>query len=500
VRKRAAVFLALTILSTSQVAGLQTPSPKESTSPNPQMSMGSLAIASDTEGMLFVDGERKVAVSPGKIATLKLTAGQHFVDLRDGKGTKLWEKVVEVPVRAQVAERIQLMRQAETARPNPPFATGTEQPAPAVATDLGTNHDILCALKRYKEAGGPPPSSPWYQAGCPDGMSHAQLQTLANGIEESKEKVCTWGSMAKSPACVRPESLAHDLYVLGKHDEALGYANQAVGLVEWSISQSARSSEVDNPQPGSYDYTQQVFLKNDYRSASQVYTLRGLIRHALLDEDGALKDFDEATKLSEKFVKAHDPMGNVESQKVDATTFSWAMSDLHIYRAIVLGSVHRYSEAMSEINEPMFLGVEDTATSVRNAVKTAMGGSPDIVRSSIPTAPVPQGSNNGIANQIDEIVKSGRFSALPQAQASTSGGRGQPGLSIENRTAYELTVLVAGPVERSITVPAGGYENVILPAGNYRVVGKVSAPNVVPFFGAQSYADGISYRESFYIQ
>ena len=88
------------------VAALILAQTKQGTASSSQMSMGVLAVTSDHEGALFVDGERKIAVSPDKIVTLRLVAGQHFVDLRDSKGSKLWEKVVDVPAGAQVAERI----------------------------------------------------------------------------------------------------------------------------------------------------------------------------------------------------------------------------------------------------------------------------------------------------------------------------------------------------------------------------------------------------------
>src|ERR1035441_1897226 len=68
-----------------------------------QMSTGVLAVQSRQNGDLFVDGEHIQPISPGNIITLKLTTGQHFVDLRDQKGNILWQKIVEVPVGAQAA-------------------------------------------------------------------------------------------------------------------------------------------------------------------------------------------------------------------------------------------------------------------------------------------------------------------------------------------------------------------------------------------------------------
>jgi len=109
-------------------------------------------------------------------------------------------------------------------------------------------------------------------------------------------------------------------------------------------------------------------------------------------------------------------------------------------------------------------------------------------------------STGTIASQIDEIVRSGSYATLPQARAIAFGVSQQPSLSIRNQTAYELTVLMAGPVERSLSVPAGASRSVVVPPGTYRVVGQVKASNVLPFFGTQTYATDVSYDESFYIK
>ena len=101
-------WLGLIMLTVVAFAQAQTPTKQGQGLPSTQqqMSMGVLAITSNHDGTLFVDGERKVAVATDKVVTVHLTAGQHFVDLRDTSGAKLWEKVVDVPAGAQVAERI----------------------------------------------------------------------------------------------------------------------------------------------------------------------------------------------------------------------------------------------------------------------------------------------------------------------------------------------------------------------------------------------------------
>src|SRR5450755_3910514 len=80
----------------------QTVRPAKSQSGDQQMSTGVLALQSQQAGVLFVDGQRVQIISSGSVTTLKLTSGGHFVDLRDQDGNTLWQKIIEVPVAAQV--------------------------------------------------------------------------------------------------------------------------------------------------------------------------------------------------------------------------------------------------------------------------------------------------------------------------------------------------------------------------------------------------------------
>jgi hypothetical protein len=109
---------------------------------SPQMNMGVFAVASDREGTLFIDGERKTAILADKIVTLQLTAGQHFAELRDAKGAKLWEKVVNIPSGTQTAERIILN--------SPAIVSGSTQKVDTVAelTPCEVNH----LFARYQDA------------------------------------------------------------------------------------------------------------------------------------------------------------------------------------------------------------------------------------------------------------------------------------------------------------------------------------------------------------
>lgn len=92
------------------------------------MNTGVLAILADQGGRLFVDGVEGGQVVPGKVLALKLLAGQHFVDLRDEAGRKTWEKVIDIPAGAQIAEKISQGQTQSAPSSQPPTPTSTPTP------------------------------------------------------------------------------------------------------------------------------------------------------------------------------------------------------------------------------------------------------------------------------------------------------------------------------------------------------------------------------------
>jgi hypothetical protein len=128
-----------------------------------------------------------------------------------------------------------------------------------------------------------------------------------------------------------------------------------------------------------------------------------------------------------------------------------------------------------------------------NSTADGAGATPAIAAQG-PAAP------KSISSQIDQVIDSGRYTNLPQPRSLGSGGGagGRSKLSIENRTQYELTVLMAGPAEESISLEPGAVRSVDLAPGSYRVVGRVNSSNVLPFAGTNSYSAGMSYSSVFY--
>jgi hypothetical protein len=137
-----------------------------------------------------------------------------------------------------------------------------------------------------------------------------------------------------------------------------------------------------------------------------------------------------------------------------------------------------------------------------NQVAEAVGVKASPLAAGTLAAPPNPTAAKSISSQIDQVISSGRYTNLPQPK-TLGAGRGASGrstLSIENRTDYELTVLMAGPVEESISVEPGATQTRDLPAGSYRVLGRVKASNVLPFVGTHSYSAGTSYSSAFYVQ
>jgi hypothetical protein len=115
------------------------------------------------------------------------------------------------------------------------------------------------------------------------------------------------------------------------------------------------------------------------------------------------------------------------------------------------------------------------------------------------------GANSSIGSEIETVVGTGRYSALPTPQASQSGtpGRTTPGrttLAITNGTQYSLRILASGPTEGQYTISPGATQQIEVSPGSYKIVGRVSASNVLPFYGTETYASGSKYAYRFFVK
>lgn len=601
----------------------QDPTAMKDASGRQQMSMGMLAVLSDRGGNLTIDGEPKVAIAPGKVTTLKLTAGQHFVALLDENGSqsKLWEKIVEVPAGVQVVEKIDLgigvrpetrPGNAEQQRNQNPGMSGLQ----IVPTADDYPKSVATAIVQMMDAGnsnfeqvkGPPLISvgemkkwqvsvvvPGFECSLnefrdiwhiycaadqkADGGETNHL-AIARALSEQLRPInysCVSGAVEPSTPVINPVSVQRFVFrrsyadptitqYLNRYSDAALHikpsgtfnvsfilnpplnpsANKAINdrPLECDFSYAALKSQELNIQGGTSGTTATAIGGKNEEAFERSSLLESLNGDWSCDAPtlcvGARVAVSGPSSVPDKFsavidlgpsddptviYKSNDLHGRwnisgiIDGLRVDgiATEPSGRLNQTH---CDVTGADQKFDATISADGQRIVIHTfSNTYTSratyhlflKRTAqcdfVKVNHTEPMMFVLRSLehPLKPVPlhtfiQQPPGTISNEIDGIVASGRYRALPQAQSTSIGISAQSSISIDNRTAYELTVLLAGPIERSLAVSAGGSQTVELPPGNYRVVGKVNAPNVLPFFGSQTYATGTSYSESFYIK
>jgi hypothetical protein len=111
------------------------------------------------------------------------------------------------------------------------------------------------------------------------------------------------------------------------------------------------------------------------------------------------------------------------------------------------------------------------------------------------------GSGSSIKDQVDAIVRSGQYSAMPAptVNRSVNARAGHTLFNVRNDTAYDLTVMFSGATDQQLQVAPHASSSIDLAAGNYRVVGRVAAPNVLPAYREDQFeSGGMDLR--FYIQ
>ena len=100
-----------------------------------------------------------------------------------------------------------------------------------------------------------------------------------------------------------------------------------------------------------------------------------------------------------------------------------------------------------------------------------------------------------------EKVRRGKYTPLPQIQATGAGAsrNGMAVFEVRNDTAYTLTALFSGPIERRVEVAPGSSTAIELPPGAYKLVGRVNAPDVLPSYGEHTF-DQSSSGLRFFLQ
>lgn len=87
---------------------------------------------------------------------------------------------------------------------------------------------------------------------------------------------------------------------------------------------------------------------------------------------------------------------------------------------------------------------------------------------------------------------------IPVGNSSHVSLRGAT-LTVQYSPADELTVFYDGPVSKKLTLAPGASQTLDLAPGEFHVAGLVSAADVLPFYGQETYAGSASCSATFYI-
>jgi hypothetical protein len=130
-------------------------------------------------------------------------------------------------------------------------------------------------------------------------------------------------------------------------------------------------------------------------------------------------------------------------------------------------------------------------TSVASPVYAAAPGSSSVGQK-VSTEPT--------VHDVVEKIRSVDHGPMPVAQRSGGVGvTGRTTMMIRNSTAYELSVFFDGPVSTKVTLAPGASQDVDLAPGMFHVAGRVSASDVLPFYGEETYEASARYSVRFYI-
>jgi hypothetical protein len=150
----------------------------------------------------------------------------------------------------------------------------------------------------------------------------------------------------------------------------------------------------------------------------------------------------------------------------------------------------------------VFVAKINEATVGISVVAVRSAGAPaDFNAAQFPVVPTMLPTEPTVSDEVEKI-RSSRHVPMPPAQRSTAGAAGVSGrttMTVQNSTAYELSVFFKGPVSKKLTPAPGASQDVDLAPGTFQVAGRVAAPDVLPFYGEETYAGSASYSLKFYI-
>jgi tetratricopeptide (TPR) repeat protein len=518
------------------LAGVSLSSGYAQTKPTPraalQMRIGILVVSSDHEGLLFVDGDQKAKIAVDKVVRLELTAGQHFVDLRDASGSKFWSKVVNVPAGAQVAETI-----AVTAKSTPVVALEIAQAPELTSCEerflLGDNRAAATACNIQLGPSAAKDEAVEYGVlldQCQE-RSSKHLEVFSACLERINLKSRADTSLRSAreieagPDCAPVQSPLQLvcrmwLYAAGEYEKALSAVNSQLDEREQDWRELQRLTKPGSPLGGEV-YTHdaksgrtKIVNAEVFISLGQDYSYRSLLKYALGDRNGALTDLTAAFERLSDFQKYYSsetsrPLEqvNLESRKVLSgwlDRLKATASGARLERSVMLYRLGRYQESLADFNE---------FAAYVESVNEHLGPTQERLRSALREAGQNQTGPSQAARQQDHVYtdlkqeieaaqKSGGTVPLPESAPCESDKLLPAGVAryeIKNSTTYDLRIVISGPVDTDVSIRANSRQAVTFPAGAYRILGKVSSPSVLPFLGQQSFVAGSACASEFYV-
>jgi len=241
------------------------------------------------------------------------------------------------------------------------------------------------------------------------------VQYAQDNVQKLQAQGCSHENNEK---CGGASGMAGDLYILGKYDEALAFANEDVAS-EARFADTALASESQN-----YALWSSI-LEQNYDFLSKDYALRAFIKYALSDNGGSLGDLNTAFVYRNKWIqvasdRAQQPNIAGAAEQLELIQKVAKTDELHIHlcRAVVLARMRRYQEAMNEVEDAA--GQPDAAI-LRLQIQTKMITDPGIPAPNSNADQLGQGSppSQGAVEVTDQatqaIVLSGEWSCEPSA-------------------------------------------------------------------------------------
>jgi hypothetical protein len=103
------------------------------------------------------------------------------------------------------------------------------------------------------------------------------------------------------------------------------------------------------------------------------------------------------------------------------------------------------------------------------------------------------------ARQAIDQIRGGSHGDMPPPEVAGSSSRGRTTMAVTNGTGSVLSFYYAGPASGTLTLAPGAVQNLSLSPGRYELAARVSAPNVIPFYGVEDLLSA-TYTETFYIR